>query len=494
MLPALAALGSGAATGARALGGAAGTAGAAGSLYPPVTRYISQSANKSWTNEIPSPAELIGLRRYGNIDESTFLDRMSEHGFDPVWCKRLFDAGQTLLAPVEYILLWRKGAITEDTLKDRLGKSGFNPEEITLAIKSTEYFPPPDDLIRMAVRDVWSENKAVLGLGSTPPAKFLEEAGKSGLGREWAQLYWDAHWELPSLTAAFVMFHRGIIKDVSEVKALIQAHDYNPIWHEKLLGLSYHLPTRVDVRRIYDLGLQDRTWVLDQYKKMGYSPDDAEALTQFTEKSYDDEANGLSRAAILRSYTQGLIDAVKATELLTKLDLGPEVVSFYLAQADFEKQNVELQDRVKELTAQWQLGAIDIAGIRNALAADNAPASFIEQTVARIERQASAKIKLPTRSDLERWFKKQMIGEEAYFAGMVKLGYTREDSRLFMQEILHDNENPTVKYLSQTVYARWIKNGILSPDEWRKIGAAMKLLPADIERTIQENINAAPNS
>jgi hypothetical protein len=252
--------------------------------------------------------------------------------------------------------------------------------------------------------------------------------------------------------------------------------------------------TRVDVRRMYSIGVMNREEVKRQYLNMGYSPEDAEFLTQFTEKNKEDQSNDLSRAAIIRSYTDELINAAEATALLKKIGMNDESISFYLNQADFNKQSEDLQVLVQELTAKWQLGAIDENGIRNALAAEHAPSGFIDSTLARILKQQASKIKIPSRSDLERWFKKGLIGEDQYFNGMVRQGYSREDAVLYMSEITQDEETPQPKPLPFSVYSRWLKAGILSIPEWLAIAKTMRISDADAQRAIQEVQNAAPGS
>lgn len=471
-----------------------GSVGQAQGLFPPLQWGMSRKAFDQIPNALPGPGELAALLRSGVMPKDEFLQLCKEQGLDGSLAGRLGEVSYSWLSAIEYVLLWRRGKLDEAGLADRLTMLGFKPSEHKAVKDATEYFPPPDDLIRMAVRDVWASDKALLGLGDPAPAKFLEESAKSGLGREWAQLYWDAHWTLPSMTMGFEMFHRNIIKDPAQLAALIKAHDFNPIWHDKLMQLSYSNLTRVDVRRMYDLGVLDDAGVVRAYKDLGYSPDNAELLLRFTKKATGDETKGITVSSILRSYKQGLIDRVQAAEMLKTLDLNTDAIDFQLALADHEQQAAQLADLEKELLARYQLGTIDENGIRARLAQEDAPAGFIDQVVARIARQESAKIKLPTRADLERWYEKDLIDESFYFQGMVKLGYEREVARLFMAEITNDRTNPKRKFLSMTIYLRWLKSGILTDIEYSELAKAQGIDESDIQRAIQESRSGTSNS
>jgi len=470
----------------KGLATASAVSGQSQGMFPPLQNAITRSEYNVYPNLLPGTGELTALRRFGNLSKEEFLQLMRESGIEPAHATRIEEASQAMMSAIEYVALFKRKEITETVFLDRMGKIGFEPEEIQHVLKVTEYFPPPPDLIRMAVRDVWAANKQQLGLGSAPPAKFLEEAAKSGLSGQWAQLYWDAHWELPSMTMGFEMFHRGIIKDPDQLAALIQAHDYNPIWHDKLLQLSYNNLTRVDVRRMYDLGVLDAAGVTKAYKDLGYSPENADLLTRFVQKATSDETKGLTVSSILRSYKEGLINAGEARELLKSMDLTDATIDFQLALADHEAEAAKLQDLEKELLARFQLGTIDENGIRVRLAQENAPAAFIDQVVSRIARSSHLKVKLPSRSDLERWFEKDLIDESFYFEYMIKLGYDREVARLYMAEITNDQTNPKRKYLSMTIYMRWLKAGILTDVEFTTLGQEMSLSPDDIQRSIQE--------
>lgn len=491
MWPALAALGRGAGAATKGLGTGAAASGNAGGLYPPLERWMQQTANKSWPNAAPSPSELVGLLRFGGLDQSVFLEKMHEWGFDSDWSLKLFESSQALLSAGDYVSLLRRKEIDESTFADKMKKLGFKSDEIKNVLKATEYFPPPDDLIRFAVRDVYTEaTVSTFGLFDALPSKFVEEAAKSGLSAEFAKLYWGAHWQLPSLTMGYEMFHRNII-DGETLKLLMQTQDVMPFWRDKLLQLSYNPLTRVDVRRMFDAGVLDESGVNRAYLDIGYSPENAKALTDFTKKITSDESKGLTKDAVLRSYKDGLIDVAETTRLLKQLGLEQQTISFYLAMAEHEQQTQELDALVKELTAKWTLGLVDENAIRAQLSAHDAPASYIEQVVTRIQANQASRIKLPSRTDLERWFERDLISEEYYFESMVKLGYRREDARLYMAEIVNKRDHPERKFLGIAVYQRWLKSGILTPQEFEAIGLEMKLDSADIQRSITESQNAA---
>ena len=77
---------------------------------------------------------------------------------------------------------------------------------------------------------------------------------KAGLPEEQARNYWAAHWELPSAQMGYAMFQRRII-DHETLVMLLKSLDIMPFWRDKLIEMSYNPLTRVDVRRMYGLGV-----------------------------------------------------------------------------------------------------------------------------------------------------------------------------------------------------------------------------------------------
>jgi hypothetical protein len=138
------------------------------------------------------------------------------------------------------------------------------------------------------------------------------------------------------------MLHRGIITE-DELKLLLRALDVMPFWREKLIQLSYAPYTRVDVRRMYQVGILDYDGVVRAYRDIGYDEEKARNLAEFTVRYYDDEEQTevdqyreLTRQLIVTAYKRGVLDRGEARERLEKLRFFPDDVELILDVADAE--------------------------------------------------------------------------------------------------------------------------------------------------------------
>jgi hypothetical protein len=203
---------------------------------------------------------------------------------------------------------------------------GFSADDARLLIRLARWIPGPSDLIRMAVREAFDDRIAQkYGYDQDFPPAFAEWLAKTGGSAEWARAYWRAHWELPSPTQVFEMLHRGIISS-ADVDEYLRLADYAPVWRPRLRAISYSPVTRVDIRRMYRLGVIDRNEVKRRYQHLGYTPEDAELLTKFTEKYEGPEGSDelerrreLTRSVIEQAYYKRLIDHVEFAARLRDL-------------------------------------------------------------------------------------------------------------------------------------------------------------------------------
>jgi len=192
----------------------------------------------------------------------------------------------------------------EEALREELHKWGYNDEKIDTTIAAAKYFPTPDDLIRMAVREAWTPEIAEkFGQYQDFPKKFAEMAKKVGMDEEVAKWYWAAHWTLPSASQGYEMLWRlspdmvdffrkryesmgldpdKLKFDLDTLRLLLRALDVMPFWRDKLIAISYAPITRVDIRRFEDLGLMSPEELEKRYRELGYSPEDARKLVTFT--------------------------------------------------------------------------------------------------------------------------------------------------------------------------------------------------------------------
>lgn len=472
-----------------ALGRASSVMGAGGQamgLFPPAGIKLTRESFDLIPNAIPSMGELVALARFGIMSPEEFIQLARENGFDANLADMFFKASQALLTPADYISLLRRNIINKQTLGVALRNLGFEEETMSLLESATEYLPGPQDLIRFAVREVYSPQiVSEYGLNDDFPEQFVKEASKVGMSEETAKQYWRSHWNLPSITQGFEMFHRRVITE-EQLKVLLRTQDVIPFWQDKLIKISYNPLTRVDVRRMRKLGVLTKQEVEEAYLDDGYSPENARRLSEFVETDVASDLEGITTAAVLKAYINGLNTREETITYLKKLKLGEDAISLQLELADFEILHAHLNVIVADLQSRYNANLINEATIRQELKSANAPDIFIDQATAKILASKAARSKSPTKSDLERWFNKDLITEKAFFDGLISLGYNTTHAQLFLAEELKDKEHRERHFLSDAVYARWIKSGIMSDSDFRRTMEDKNVSRQDIGLLIDE--------
>lgn len=463
-----------------------GIANSALHTFPPLWTAWQKKAFSMMPNVNPQIAELADMRWKELISSKVYFEKCKEFGFDSDVAENLYISSQTLLTIHDYISLWRREEITEGELDTYLRKSHLSDLEIELAKTVTLFFPAVPDLVRFAVREVYTPSiLAKFGAMQDLPAQYLAEAKKAGLTEEHAKNYWAAHWELPSVRMGYEMLHRRVI-DKGELNMLMRALDIMPFWRDPLVEISYNPLTRVDVRRMFRLGVLDEEGVRNAYLDVGYSEDNADRMLDFTVAYEADEMTGITRAGVISAFKKGIIEVGQLQSYLEEFGYSDTVVSFWLSMAVYEKTMDDTDSLVKELENRYLMGMIDIKQVSAQLNTYDLPASYISEIVSKLKLAESRRVKLPSKADLEAWLEYELIGESAYHERMSMLGYTQEDIEVYLSKITHEKDVVKPKYLPVKTYQRWFMSGIIAEARYTAILKDMGYSTQDIINLITE--------
>ena len=174
------------------------------------------------------------------------------------------------LDPIAVITAWRRDPALYNSLFDDLRDLGWSEERIEALKFVTLIFPSRQDLIRYAAKEALEpESITKYGLLDEFDRLDLTLFDQIGVSRDTAKLDWIAHWEHPPLTVIIEMLHRGLQteQDVTEYFRLIERPPY---WRAKEIETYYTWPTRVDVRRWWDMRTIDEAELRRLYSGMGY--------------------------------------------------------------------------------------------------------------------------------------------------------------------------------------------------------------------------------
>ena len=456
-------------------------------LYPPLWNAYQKWALQSWPNVNPQINELVEMLHRGEISKQEFTDTVEEYGLSAENSEKLFNISIRLLLPQDYVTLWRRGRITEDECNNQLRKSHLSEREVKEFKQVTEFFPSPPDLVRFAVREVYNpEILQAFGALDDLPSEFINESFKAGLPEEQAKNYWAAHWELPSLLMGFDMLHRRII-DKDQLTMLMKALDIMPGWRDSLTKLSYKPLTRVDVRRMFDTNVLNEEEVNNAYLDVGYSPENAERMTEFTKVYTSNEMSGVTRSSIMSSFKRGIITKEELKSYLEAFGYSEKVVNFWLQMATFEKEEEVLELITDEIKSRYRSGMITLRQAKMELETYDLPASYVNEIISKLKIQESVRVKLPSKGDLENWLKIGVINDETFHQRMLQIGYKQIDIELYMSEItIETGEKEKPEYLKQTTYDRWFKTDLIDEKRYRFILSDMGFSDQDVDLSVQE--------
>jgi len=196
------------------------------------------------------------------------------------------------LDPSTITNLWRRDKPAYDKLWDDLKDLGWSDERIDAAKELAKILPPLPDMVRFAdfsafdpeVIEQWrqfydapswiTEPMALLGVTNEAP-------------RDWANKYWFSHWIQPGRYELGEIYRRGLLgkpllgteeiggpggegEAERMVKLAYRTMGYSSFWQDNLLQLVREVPTRVDVRRWWDMRTIDEEELRSIYQRRGY--------------------------------------------------------------------------------------------------------------------------------------------------------------------------------------------------------------------------------
>lgn len=376
-----------------------------------------------------------------NIQANWRVPGWSDHPYRDMvysgWPERNIKAWEAILEPQvaesDLMRLYHRHANQRDYVVRELGKRGWSNDNIQRLIEASKIYPGLQDLVHMAVREAFDPaQRQALGLDNDFPPEFGRRGEQLGVDPDFIKDYWAAHWQLPSLTMAFEMYHRlrpGRYSNpvtLEVLDGLIKAHDISPTWRDRLREISHATLTRVDIRRIYDIGGLTKEEVYEKYRDLGYTEGDARLLTDYATLEGGESGKSLTRSAIQSAYGKGLLDFNTALSELMDLGYDEYEASFWLQYEDYQRQEklakletdvIELRLMAGEISlneAETQLNQLQLQGEQVRL--------LVEEWRLRKAKQ----IKVPTKAELEDLYEEDIIDYDTMARYMRGRGYEPE--------------------------------------------------------------------
>ena len=380
--------------------------------------------------------EILEAYRRGEMDEEEAEGKLFELGLSEYEVGILLSISRRLLDKTELIACWLRGLISEDEFEIRLKQHGYDYDDIQKIKQLAFYIPSVSDLIELVVKEAFNEEKIRrLGLDANVD-EVVEKVGRyakaQGLSEEWLKRFWYAHWKLPSVEQGINMYFRGLIT-YDDLKELIVALDYPPFWVDKLLGLAINIPTRVDLRRFLENGLADFDYVVEQYRKLGYTEEDAVRLAKLAFFEVTSEERNKLRNTILKGFKHGWIDEDEAREMLKEIYIPQDVIEFLIQNVKLERQDEQIEAELKVVRDNYLKGNISESEMFRRLITLGLRSKEAEYYRYIWSKEKEARQRRLTRYDLDRLARYNLIDKDRYVEKMQQIGYAKEDAELLYE-------------------------------------------------------------
>ena len=411
----------------------------------------------SWRRPTPLDIPILAYAQHiGKLDDATIDTNYASLGYNDNYKDVLFDFYKPKLPPTTLLEAEKRIENLEIDVNKELKAHGFNDNEIGVLRELSYAYPSPTDFIRFAVRDVFTTDKETQeALSAEFPEDIVRYAEKAGMRKDVLMWYWMSHWELPSPTQVFEMLHR-LNPDVLAVRGkaykemgldltklettketvefYLKQADYDKRWRQRLLAISYNPLTRVDLRRIYELGLIDDNELLARLMEVGYTKKDAELMVEFYKTFRQEEARTFAKTEIKYLLYYGIINETEAKVMLERLGYTEEDAKTMIELWKVKLAEKDMRETQKFVRDAYALGEI-------------------------------------TREEAERMLKEAGLSEE-----VIDVVLDKEDKRRLK----------SVKLPSASTVVKWLKNGIITEDKAREILRSINVKEEYIEYYIKE--------
>jgi len=419
-------------------------------------RDISNWFN-SWRRPTPLDIPVLAYAEHTNqLSEEKIDLNYANLGYADEYKKVLFDYYKPKLTVTELLEAEKRIEDLDYDIDEALKAHGFNDKEINILRKLSWAYPSPSDFIRFAVREVFTTDKETQeALSAEFPEDIVPYAEKAGMRKDVLEWYWKAHWELPSPTQVYEMLHRlnpdvlnvrgnaykemGL--DLSElettldtVKKYLKQADYDKRWRQRLMAISYSPLTRVDLRRIYELGLIDDAELKARLMELGYTKKDAELMVEFYKTFKQEEARLYTKTEIKYLLYYGIINDTEAKVLLEKLGYSEEDAKTLIELWKVKLAEKDMRETQKFVRDAYALGEITReqaeAMLKDAGLSDDVIAVVLDKE----EKRRLKSQKLPSPTTVVKWLKMGVITEDKAREILEKINVAKEYIDFYIAE------------------------------------------------------------
>jgi len=180
---------------------------------------------------------------------------------------------------------------------------------------------------------------------------------------------------------------------------------------------------------MHRVGVLSDNQVYESYRDIGYNDAKAKTLRDFTiELNRDDDdiqedLEGITRSSVLAAFKDGIITRQTTDDLLKEAGIGTQARLIYVTDAELDIERRLRNDKVDIILIEFERGVTSES--EAVLQITLLALTRLEENEARLKlrKMAAKKVKLPSKADLDKFYKSDLIDGETYENELERLGY-----------------------------------------------------------------------
>lgn len=456
---------------------------------------------------MPDPNVLLDLCRRGRITQETLRGGLKKHGFDEPTLNNLETLWQRFVEPFDLRELYWRGFTDKKRYTEGLMRHGYSQDDANDLVKLAEVFPTVTDVVRFAVREVYTPEIAEeFGQYEDFPTLAVPDAQRIGLTEAELKKYWASHWALPSFMQGADLLHRGKLEPHQLIK-LARALDIMPFWQKKMIQLTFRLIPRRTLPQLVkyaDVSPEEMTL---RYGYLGYNAEDAALLSRIAVARAFEAEKTLTKAELRDGFVSGLININELRTELDRLGYSKTAINYHVQKAVQRRRDEALKERQEqideaeklarqltkaELLKGYREGMIDAETTIQALLgmgySELSAAFFVQYEQLRRDREVQEAMA----RQHKRLFDAYLVTDSETIAALTSFGYAvPETERLIKAWSVERNADERLAAsrthkASRATLERWVKMGLVGVDEWVEGMETLNYTDRQIDLHLQE--------
>jgi len=390
-----------------------------------------QRLNRKYSPTVPNPESIARTSFIAPEWHDKVVDAMKRSGLSEDDIKLVFVSMLTLESPDEVMQLFWRGELSKDQAINRMSEAGYTATRTAELMQLWERLPSLGDIVRYLGKEAFEPAMIKrFGLLEDYPRSETEKwAAKQGLDPMWAEKEWIAHWRDIGVSPVLEGLHRhtkisgyGEI-DAAYVDSYLRLIEIPGPIREIIEKTSYNVYTRVDARRMHDMGVLKDEDLVEVYEAQGYDKEHAINMALFTIRYNSREGKEFTRSDIEKAYEDGDMNFNESGERLVAAGFTVEYAMFLLQRVDIEKERAKRLDATEIIKAKYLSHLVNEPDTRTRLLSIGFGNPRASELIERWTAQLISNAKLPSKTDLDKMMKHKIIDAEEYKDEMRKLGY-----------------------------------------------------------------------